>query len=286
MTEDRTHRLIQTVESLVAAHRHHDNWKLAVIDLGTNSPAAPALTQVLGRLKDKLSVYSVGLTPALRDTAHNRCGVAINRAIRESDCELAMLLHEGMQVHEMHFRNLDLYYAIAQNTILSHSQLCFFDPTRDEIADLMRRRFAAIEQKNGCLVGHHENAYADGENLKSGQVSWRTRLNTQAGVWFDEYSPIWEAAFYMAATSTHADYSIFNGSIGPFVPDQLAALGNQEAERLYFQCLSDFVCGRPAEALDNLTRAIALDPAYNTKSDLLSTLRREVGDRRMSRSAE
>lgn len=277
VTEDRMHRLIQTVESLMAAHRHHSNWKLAVIDLGTNSPTVQPLSQVLGRLKDKLSVYSIGLTPTLRETTHNRCGWAINRAIRESGCELVVLLHEGMQVHERHLHNLDMYYAVAQNTIMSHSQLCFFDPTRDEIADVMKRRYAAVEQRNGCLVGHHESTYQDGDQLKSGQVSWRSSLNTQAGVWFDEYSPLWETSFYMAATSTHADYSIFNGGIGPFVPDQLAALGNQEAERLYFQCLADFVNGRAVEALDNLTKAIALDPVYNTKSDLLAKLRQEAG---------
>src|SRR5438105_2894834 len=86
-------RLVRNaLRSVLAADAHHPDWELAFIDDGSPTPGEPAAREVLAGHPGKVRFHNTG--DSAGDKRENGCriGAFMNRAVRESDADLGVML--------------------------------------------------------------------------------------------------------------------------------------------------------------------------------------------------
>lgn len=152
----------------------HKDWFLTVLDDGSESPALPAVEEVLGGLEDKWEVRRVEDTPEMkREWGGSLHGKYTNEAIADVQSDVLVVLCDDDALVAEYLEQLTSWYASHPHVNYSFCHVCPYDPTNElpEPQHLTRTwRF------------NHVHAVPPACYVDASQVTWRTSAFKEAKI--------------------------------------------------------------------------------------------------------
>lgn len=281
VAQNQSHQLSRAVNSLVEASRHHHNWHLALVNAGRDGHV---VAERLVRSLDVLSVYDVRMTDDQKTQTGGAVGYALNRAILDTDADVAFVLRDTDQVHERYLVNLDIVFSSQHGTDLFHSEVVPFDAMFDDAESALRRVGTRKEQQSGFferLTGGNLAVLPDEVSLP--QLAWRTQLNRSGNCWFQHNGFDW-ADRYVERLLECAGFSTRSGLIGQFVntpgvgrQGQPTRSDDTQIRTLIETGMVQYVRGLYDLAANTIGRVLELRPNDQQANDIMANIKSRAG---------
>jgi glycosyltransferase involved in cell wall biosynthesis len=211
--------------SIMRAHVHHPKWTLAFIDDGSPEPGEPVVEEICEEVLEQVVVYQTGDTYETKvQQGGSRHGAFMNRAIREIEADVCIMLSDDDAIRDDYLANLSRFFLARPDAQSCYSHIWAFDPYRSS-------PWASPEWPH-ALNHNTEDLIECSCTVDSSQVAWRRQVNLKHDVWFMELGIFnLDAAFYsrLNAMTGPTPFSGFTGQFKGFHQSQLGTRGTVEA---------------------------------------------------------
>jgi hypothetical protein len=163
----------------------YTNWELCFIDDSGDEDFKSTLTN-FGLPNEKITYVSTKDSIEIKQKNGGvRIGEYMNKAIKNSNAEITIMLCDDDALVYDYLKNLDLFFSSNPNIPYCYSNLMFFNPDIETYLDSKVEPY-----KNNFPSDYNLNRYSTPINpvcrLDASQVAWRTKCNKEGGIWFDE----------------------------------------------------------------------------------------------------
>ena len=193
----------------------YDNYIIAIIDDGsTINPIKEIIEKHYQDLLCKIVVYETNDTlenKSIRGSIH---GSYMNKAIKEIESDIVVMMSDDDAVHRDYFKNLNAFYRDNPGIMYSYSHVILFDPAEqipcESLAELNKNKQWRTNATTNLNWTTAINPFC---RVDSTQVSWRRSCNVSDGVFFPEQqTKNLDASFYEQMFVRYKE-CVFNGFI-------------------------------------------------------------------------
>jgi hypothetical protein len=209
---DRPDLAIRAAKSVTDNSQHFGDWKLAIVQTRSGRAAEIVQTALSGHLH-KVCVYDVGLDD---DAVGGLLGMALNRAISQSNADFVIVLKETDRLHPRYLYNIEISFQICPSVDVYYSLTV---PTRAGEIVQKPAELNEHEWTHGGIASQKKSTQRflpilDPNSLSFQDIAWRTRLQKERGLWFPEPDVLPpDQAFLERLVPEHAS-AIFSSNIG------------------------------------------------------------------------
>ncbi len=184
------------LNSLKEADRHYQNWELAILDDNSPIPVLPIVEEVMSDYRSKIRVENSEMTFDDKMKYGLTLGKYANRAIRESEADIGILLCDDDELCPKYLLELAEYFN-ANDAKYCYSNIYLFNPLFPE---------TKLEK----CSSHKYNQWFGPINpigkVDATQVSWRLSCCKEDQAWFQDTTKISEDHPFLQDT----DYGFFH----------------------------------------------------------------------------
>lgn len=173
---NRPNLVINALESIKRQNPKYDNWELAFIDDGSEKSF-----DVLSYFDNDKRVRVYTVTPDIKKSYNYKTiGLLGNKAMRESDADLAIMLCDDDALCEDYLYNINNWFNEIENQTYdyAYSHVIIFDPLQEQWSFEIPIR--------DCMYNQHYGEIYPPENLDSSQVCWKLQKSKEKDCWFAE----------------------------------------------------------------------------------------------------
>lgn len=167
---------------------NYDDWELAFIDDGSTKPGKPIAESVLKDHLDKVTFYTTGHSIDDKNRqGGSMIGALMNKAVNQSQAEIAFMLCDDDAVHVDYLANLKTWAEQNPDEHYCYSHVILFDPFQEKPYE----EFASptlVRQVNHLTIKFNREKnwfnktqllYPEAK-LDASQIAWRTYCNKKA----------------------------------------------------------------------------------------------------------
>lgn len=189
--------------------QNYDNWELAVIDDGSIIPAEKIVKEFFGD-DSRVKIYNTEDTDQQKiDRGGSIFGKFWNKAVEESDADIAIMLCDDDALYPEYLSKLNDYYEQNPDVIYSYSHVSIFDPS--QTTDIH-----SVQTDTGHWLNNHTEPINPFHQVDASQVSWRTWTFKQDRVAFPfPLTVALDAALYTQLFEKYGN-CVFNGLISQY----------------------------------------------------------------------
>lgn len=166
-----------TLNSILKANEHHNNWHLAFGDDGSKIPGRPIVEEMLKDHMHKVTIVETQMTFEEKIKEGISLGRYANAVIKESDADVGIMLCDDDELHPEYLKNLSQYFLSRPDVLYCYSKIHLFNPfiqTTEGVNNISGK----FNQWNTPInpVG----------KVDATQVAWRLSCCKERGAWFKE----------------------------------------------------------------------------------------------------
>lgn len=208
---------------------HYDNWELAFIDDGSETPGRPIVEEILGDQLHKIKFTRTETTMAERFSPGSSIGLHMNNAVRASDADLVMILCDDDAIHPDYCTNMNAFFESHPEEVWGYSHVIAFDPEHQD--------YHTAPLTPGFSYNGHTQPIAPSCAVDSSQVVYRADCTRVRGVeWIYPQTGCLDANFYerMLPVYGKCPWMGFVGQYKAVFPDQMGRRGlTKPADRVW-----------------------------------------------------
>ena len=165
----------------------YEDWELAFIDDGSRKPGKPVVENILGDYPDRIRYYFTGssIDDKNRQGGSN-VGLLMNKAIRESNAEMAVMLCDDDALVSDYFNNLPCWAKENPDEHYCYSHVILFDPFKEKPHEGFKNSYLIRQVNHETLKWDRKKHWFNKTTLlypeaklDASQVAWRTYCNTK-----------------------------------------------------------------------------------------------------------
>jgi glycosyltransferase involved in cell wall biosynthesis len=163
----------------------YSNWELCFIDDSGDEDFKKTLFN-FGLPNEKINYIPIYDSTEIKEKNGGvRIGEYMNKSIRNSNAEIAIMLCDDDALDHRYLENLNSYFITNPNIPHCYSKLMFFNPELETYLDSKKEAYQNNFPSEYNLNRHNTpiNPFC---KLDASQVAWKTKCNKDGGVWFDE----------------------------------------------------------------------------------------------------
>lgn len=225
---DRPKMVLNALDSIRENAKTHDDWILAVLDDSSKIPAAPIVQRELPGFEPKIINLVNDDSPEVKAVAGHAGGEMINRAIRLTTADIALILCDDDALLPTHLRDLSAWYEANPTALSSWSYCAIFDPLNEKPHPSMISR----PQNKKIYLNQYSGPIAPSCKVDASQVTWRVSANFEYGTWFPSRAFRNLDASFFAALTERTGLTPCNGLYGQYKgmhKNQLSYKSNDQA---------------------------------------------------------
>jgi glycosyltransferase involved in cell wall biosynthesis len=165
----------------------YDDWHLAFIDDGSRKPGRPLVEEILKDHLSRVTFYNTGHTPEDKNRQGGSVvGAVMNKAVGESDAEMAIMLCDDDALLPTYFSNLKKWATTYPDRHYCYSHVILYDPFKEkphqDLSSVLLRKIDPLTHKFNRRKNWFNKTtqmYPEAK-LDASQVAWRTYCNDKA----------------------------------------------------------------------------------------------------------
>lgn len=171
-------RLVRNaLRSILKANEYHTDWELAFGDDGSEIPGQPIVEEMLKDHLDKVKFYQSGMKFEDKIEYGLILGRMANRAIRESNADIGIMLCDDDELVPTYLKGLSDYFTANHKVMYCYSKIHLYNPlfnNSDEVDNTTGR------------YNKHTGPINPVGKVDATQVAWRLACCKDHDVWFKE----------------------------------------------------------------------------------------------------
>ena len=185
-----------TLNSILKANVHHQNWKLIFGDDGSPIPGEPIAREILSDHIDQIEFIRKETTLEEKISNGISLGKYANDILRNTDAEIAVPLNDDDQLHPEYLAKLNYFLTEHPEVLYCYSNIHLYNPLTQAAEDV-KHTSGPYNEHTGPI-----NLYG---KCDASQVAWRVSCNTEKDAWFAE-STVERNKEMPWATNTDAEF--------------------------------------------------------------------------------
>jgi hypothetical protein len=167
------------LQSILRANEYHQDWELAFGDDASEIPGRPIVEEVLKGHLDKVVTF-VRNESTFEDKIREGLvlGKMANKAMAESDADIALILCDDDELHPKYLKKLSDFFTAYPGIMYCYSYVKIFNPLLQKSSDVQGRG------------GHRFNKWTEPidpvNKVDASQVAWRLSCCKELDAWFGE----------------------------------------------------------------------------------------------------
>ena len=153
----------------------YKNWELAFIDDSSPTPGRPVCEDLLKDHLDQVKFYNTNMTPEEKKSSNGMVGQTMNKAVQESDADVAIMLCDDDALCPDYLKNLNDFFESNPDALACYSHVFRFNPAFENIEFVRKIYEETAYTADIRLAG----------SVDASQVAWRTSVHDK-NVWFEE----------------------------------------------------------------------------------------------------
>jgi hypothetical protein len=166
------------LNSILKANEHHPDWHLAFGDDGSKIPGRPIVEEVLKDHLDQVTFVRSNMTFEDKIKEGIVLGRMANKAMRESDADIALILCDDDELVPMYLKGLSDFFTNHPKILYCYSKVFMYNPLVQKSGNVKRRFNGKFNQ--------HEGPINPVNKVDASQVAWRLSCCKEHGAWFRE----------------------------------------------------------------------------------------------------
>lgn len=168
-----------SLNSILKANEHHQNWELLFGDDNSKIPGEPIARDILKDHLDKVTFVNSNIT--LEEKLKNgiTIGKFANEAIQRSNADIGIILCDDDELHSKYLFNLNKYFQDNDSIDYCYSNLLIFNP-------LINKTDEIDETKSINKYSQYSGPINPVGKVDASQVAWRLKCCKEKNAWFAE----------------------------------------------------------------------------------------------------
>jgi len=224
---ERPNMVLNALRSMESVN--YDNYEFCIIDDGSTLNPIEDIIE-----KYKFNIKNLKILKT-NDSIENKIkrgsihGSFMNRAMRESNADIIVMMSDDDALHKDYFSNLNTFYKANKDIMYSYCHIIPFDPFEQISCDTLKHYNQNKEWSTKAVSGLNWtipiNPFC---KIDATQVSWRAECNKIHNVWLpEEQTKNLDASFYNDMYNKFGN-CVFNGAIGIYKGLHVQQLTNRE----------------------------------------------------------
>lgn len=163
--------------SLIEADKHHKDWELNILDDNSLHPIEPIVEKMMVGYYDRIRTMNSGMTFKDKIDQGITLGKYANRAIRESNADIGILLSDDDELYPTYLKKLSAYFENFPETKYCYSKVHVFNPLYQKSKDVN-----SLDNK----YNQWDQPINPAGKVDASQVAWRLSCCKEHGAWFKE----------------------------------------------------------------------------------------------------
>lgn len=163
------------LNSILAAHKYHQNWRLTFGDDNSPIPGRPIVETILKEHLDKVTFIQTGMTFEDKIREGISLGKYANKVIAESDADVFVVMGDDDELHPEYLMRLSDFFSSNPQVLYCYSKLYVYNPLYQKSADVTNP---------GNKYNQWWEPIVPMGKVDATQVAWRRECCVKYDAWF------------------------------------------------------------------------------------------------------